>query len=241
MNSYKPLSDNQQTPNAAHRHRAPRQDDVGVSQPPGLTILYADDAIVVVSKPSGLLSVPGRDPRLADCVAARTCARYPGATIVHRLDMETSGLMVLARCAEAHRNLSRQFERRVVGKTYIARVWGKMADEAGEIDAPLRCDWPNRPRQIVDQVQGKSAQTAWQVLAREEAGISRLQLRPKTGRSHQLRVHLLTIGHPILGDGLYATGDALKAADRLQLHAEQLSFLHPATNTHVSYICPCPF
>ena len=207
---------------------------------PYLPVLHCDDDLLVVSKPSGLLSVPGRGPALADCVAARAAVLHAGALIVHRLDMDTSGVMVLARNRAAQRHLGRQFEQRQIGKTYIARVRGRIALDAGEVDAPLICDWPNRPRQIIDQRHGKAAQTAWQVIDRED-NATRVRLRPKTGRSHQLRVHMLSIGHPILGDNLYADDDALAAAERLQLHAQSLTLTHPATGDEQTFQDACPF
>ena len=207
---------------------------------PYLPVLHSDGDLLVISKPSGLLSVPGRGPALADCVASRAAALHPGALIVHRLDMDTSGVMVLARNRQAQGHLGRQFEQRQIGKTYVARVWGTITANAGNIDAPLICDWPNRPRQIIDPLHGKSAQTAWQVMDRE-ANATRIHLMPKTGRSHQLRVHMLSIGHPILGDNLYAHPEALTAADRLQLHAQSLSLTHPSTGDEITFADVCPF
>ncbi|MEL7049691.1 MAG: pseudouridine synthase, partial [Pseudomonadota bacterium] len=189
---------------------------------PYLSVLYVDEDILVVDKPSGLLSVPGKDPAHADCVDRRARRDYPEARIVHRLDLDTSGVMILAQTKHAHRHLGLQFEKRQIGKVYVARVWGVVAGERGEIDAPLICDWPNRPRQMIDHVRGRSAQTAWKVLSRER-NATRVELTPKTGRSHQLRVHMLSLGHPVLGDNIYAHPDARAAASRLQLHAETLS------------------
>ena len=202
--------------------------------------VFADDHIVVVSKPTLLLSVPGRGPDKQDCVVSRLQRDFPGIRIVHRLDWETSGLLVLARNREAHRELSRQFEAREVEKNYIAVVHGRVAGERGEVDAPLRCDWPNRPRQMVDYGQGKPSLTRWHCLERS-ARSSRLLLTPVTGRSHQLRVHLLSIGHPILGDGLYAHDQAYRMAGRLLLHASSLSFSHPASGERVEFASPVPF
>lgn len=205
-----------------------------------LRVLYRDDDVLVVSKPSGLLSVPGRGAARADCVEARARVQCPGVTIVHRLDMDTSGVMVLARHRTAHRHLSRQFEERRVAKVYVARVWGIVAEDAGVVDAPLICDWPNRPRQIIDPVRGRSAQTAWQVEHRA-AGATRVRLFPKTGRSHQLRVHMLSIGHPVLGDDLYAHPEARDAAGRLQLHALAITFRHPSSDCDLTLEDACPF
>lgn len=207
---------------------------------PYLEVLHADDDVLAVSKPSGLLSVPGRGADHSDSIATRAVGLYPGAAIVHRLDMDTSGVMVLALNRDAQRNINRQFEQRCVGKTYVARVSGIIATDAGEVDAPLICDWPNRPRQIIDWKVGKSAQTTWRVIAREP-NATRVLLTPKTGRSHQLRVHMLSIGHPILGDNLYADALALAAADRLQLHAQSLTLTHPSRGAEMTFETPCPF
>ena len=194
----------------------------------------------IVSKPAGLLSVPGKAAKHSDCLESRIQAIYPQARIVHRLDMATSGIMVMAMNAKAHRHLGLQFERRHIKKTYVAKVWGRVEQDEGEIDLPLRCDWPNRPLQMVDHEQGKSAQTNWQVLEREDNS-TKLLLKPKTGRSHQLRVHLLAIGHPILGDEFYAKGEALEIADRLMLHAQSLEFFHPCGGALQSFNEPAPF
>lgn len=195
---------------------------------------FADDHLIVVEKPSGLLSVPGRGPEKQDCLVSRANNAFPGALIVHRLDMETSGLMVLALREDSHRALSKQFEKRQVQKTYIARVAGQMSAKTGEIDLPLMKDWPNRPLQKVDAENGKPSQTHWRCLELEQHA-SRLQLTPLTGRTHQLRVHLNAIGHPILGDLLYGTAHSRAGADRLQLHASTLSFDHPETGEHLSF------
>ena len=184
--------------------------------------------------------MPGRGAALADCLEARVRAQYPGATIVHRLDLDTSGVMVLARNREAHRHLGQQFEKRRVMKVYITRVWGVVRDDVGEIDAPLICDWPNRLRQIIDRRQGRQALTAWQVVQRD-TNTTRVRLMPKTGRSHQLRVHMLSIGHPILGDNIYAHPEACCAADRMQLHAQSLTFRHPAGGAELTIEDACPF
>jgi tRNA pseudouridine32 synthase/23S rRNA pseudouridine746 synthase len=178
-----------------------------------------------------------KPPGPQDCLEARVRAAFPEARLVHRLDRDTSGLVVFARSPLAQRHLGWQFERRQVAKTYIARVAGILARSEGRIDAPLICDWPNRPRQMVDPIRGKPAATLWRVLAREPAA-TRLELRPVTGRSHQLRVHCLAMGHPILGDPLY--GDP-RAADRLQLHATVIGFRHPNGGQPVAWTSPCPF
>ncbi len=202
-----------------------------------LTVIHADAAIVVLDKPSGLLSVPAKPPGPQDCLVARARAVWTDIRLVHRLDRDTSGVMVFARSAAAQRHLGWQFERRQVEKTYVARVAGRVAQERGRIELPLICDWPNRPRQMVCHERGKPAVTDWEVIAREP-GATRLRLRPLTGRSHQLRVHLAALGHPILGDPLY--GDAA-SADRLQLHAETLSFRHPEGGARVTFHAEVPF
>lgn len=205
-----------------------------------LRVIAVDAHVLVLAKPAGLLSVPGKAAHLTDCLEARARAEYPDALTVHRLDLDTSGITVMGRGRAAHRHLSMQFAARQTAKTYLARVWGAVAGEAGRVDLPLRCDWDNRPRQIVDWVEGRPAQTDWRVLARED-GVTRLELTPLTGRSHQLRVHMLMLGHPILGDPFYASGPALAAADRLQLHAETLGFFHPEGGGWVTHSDPCPF
>ncbi len=185
-----------------------------------LALIHLDADVIVADKPAGLLCVPGRGPDKADCLATRVATRWPGAKPAHRLDMGTSGLVVFGRHAAAHRALSMAFAARQVAKRYEAVVAGLPAHDAGEIDLPLICDWPNRPRQIVDHTTGKPSQTRWRVITRDpDAGTTRLALEPITGRSHQLRVHLASIGHPILGDDLYAPPDWLAAAPRLLLHA----------------------
>ena len=193
-----------------------------------------------VEKPSGLLSVPGRGAQKADCLLSRVQAEVCDALIVHRLDMETSGLMVLARGAETHRALSIQFQDRRVQKAYIARVAGVPAKHKGSIDLPLIKDWPNRPLQKVDAVHGKPSVTHWRILELEQDS-ARLELVPETGRSHQLRVHLNAIGHPILGDQLYGTEPSKAGADRLQLHASLLGITHPVTGKHVIQNSSAPF
>jgi len=207
---------------------------------PWLTILHRDDDLLVLSKQSGLLCVAGKPAEHHDCLEARAKERYPEALLVHRLDRDTSGIVIMAMNAEAQRHLGLQFERRKLKKTYIARVWGHVAGESGTINLPLATDWPNKPKQKVDLVSGRAAQTDWQVIAREEQA-TRLKLTPLTGRSHQLRVHMLSLGHPILGDLFYATGLALAAADRLQLHAEALELHHPSDGHICRFTDPLPF
>jgi tRNA pseudouridine32 synthase/23S rRNA pseudouridine746 synthase len=205
-----------------------------------IDILHADDALVVIDKPAGLLAVPGRGDDKRDSASLRVQARFADARVVHRLDLSTSGLMVFGRGAAAQRALSMAFERREVDKRYVAVVAGRVVDDAGEIDLPLAVDWPNRPRQQVDAAHGKPSLTRWRVLARE-SGRTRLELAPVTGRSHQLRVHLLAIGHPIVGDPLYGPAPLQAAAPRLLLHACRLTLAHPATGQRIGFDSPPPF
>ncbi len=205
-----------------------------------LSVVYVDDAIIVVDKPTLLLSVPGRGPDKQDSVVTRAARDYPGAREVHRLDWETSGLMLLARCPEVHSELSRQFREREVGKEYTAVVYGALPEEQGEITLPLRGDWPNRPRQMVDEVDGKPSLTKWRRLS-VEGSCSRVLLTPVTGRTHQLRVHMQAMGYPIIGDRLYAPSAALGLASRLLLHANALSFLHPHSREALWFTSPVPF
>ncbi|MGB0505625.1 MAG: RluA family pseudouridine synthase [Pikeienuella sp.] len=193
---------------------------------PFLPLVHQDEDILVFDKPSGLLSVPGKTPDLADCVESRARRDWPDALIVHRLDMDTSGLILMARNKRAQRIISGQFAKRITKKTYYAMVEGVPETDEGEITLPLIADWPNRPRQMVCYERGKPAKTLWQVVARYE-GKSLIRLTPETGRSHQLRVHMAEIGHPILGDPFYAPPTALAAAPRLMLHAAQLSWRSP--------------
>jgi tRNA pseudouridine32 synthase / 23S rRNA pseudouridine746 synthase len=205
-----------------------------------LAVLYADTHLIAVDKPSGLLSVPGRGEDKADCALSRAQAIYPDALTVHRLDMATSGLLLIARGKEMQRALSGLFEHGGISKRYIADVWGAPAPARGEISLPLITDWPNRPLQKVDHVVGKPSMTRYETL-RVNGKSARLALTPLTGRSHQLRVHLAEIGHPILGDEFYAHADALAASPRLALHAASLSFVHPATGLPLELESPCPF
>ena len=215
-----------------------------------IEIIYADEFIVVVNKPALLLSVPGRGEEKQDCLISRLATQFSDILTVHRLDWETSGLTVLALDKTVHRDLSRQFQEHQVHKNYTAIVYGKPDKESGEINLPLRCDWENRPRQIVDHEQGKASQTYWQHIKQadsleqeltEKKHSTRLLLTPVTGRSHQLRVHMLALGHPILGDHLYAHPDAVSMAERLLLHATQLEFTHPNTNKRVKFYSRPPF
>ncbi len=208
----------------------------------GLDIAHADDAFLVVNKPSGLLSVPGRGEKFHDSLASRVLLEFPQALIVHRLDMQTSGLLVMALGAQAHRELSDLFQKRLVHKRYEAIVAGMMEADSGEVALPLITDWPNRPRQKVDWTEGKPALTHWRVLARDAVQDStRVELTPVTGRSHQLRVHMMSIGHAIVGDPLYADEDVRARADRLLLHAAELTLQHPRTGEWVRIASPIPF
>lgn len=207
---------------------------------PYLTIVYQDDDILVLDKPSELLTVPGKALGHKDSLELRAKRVFPTATIVHRLDMATSGVIVMAMNKHSHRNLSRQFEQRQTSKMYKARVHGKLNKSAGMVDLPLICDWPNRPKQMVDFERGKPSQTLFQVIAAEE-NATVVELTPITGRSHQLRVHMLSLGHPILGDRLYAHPEALAMAPRLQLHACRLGLTHPVTEDKLVFESPCEF
>lgn len=208
----------------------------------GLELIYHDASMVIVNKPSGLLSVPGRGDDKQDCMASRVQAEFADALIVHRLDMETSGLLILARGATAHRALSDAFQRRVVDKRYIAVVDGCPSPCDGEVALPLICDWPNRPLQKVDHSIGKPSQTRYKVLAYDaSANTSRMQLEPLTGRSHQLRVHMLSLGHAILGDMLYASEAVRNKAPRLLLHASWLSIPHPVSGQAITVSSPANF
>ena len=215
--------------------------DTGEYTPPDtpLDVIHADHELLVLNKPAGLLSVPGKGPHLADCLMARAQAAFPEALLVHRLDRDTSGVMVFALTPNAQRHLGLQFEKRQTKKAYVARVWGRMAEKTGTVDLPLIVDWPNRPKQMVDHENGRPAQTDWRVL-RTDGDTTRLRLMPKTGRSHQLRVHMLAIGHPILGDPFYATGPA-RDFPRLMLHSESLRLRHPDGGIGVTFKAKTPF
>ena len=204
-----------------------------------LDVIHEDHELLVVNKPSGLLSVPGRGEHLADCLLKRVQDAFPQALLVHRLDRDTSGLIAFALSPHAQRHLSRQFEERKVKKTYVARVWGRLEPKVGTVDLPLIVDWPNRPRQMVDHENGKPAVTDWRVLKASDTE-SRVRLMPKTGRSHQLRVHMLALGHPILGDPFYADGQALNFP-RLMLHSEELRLGHPDGGEGMRFRAKAPF
>ena len=204
-----------------------------------LVILHEDAEVLLVDKPAGLLSVPGKGEHLADCLIARVQSVFPEALLVHRLDRDTSGVMIFAMTPHAQRHLGLQFEKRMTRKTYVARVWGVPEEKSGSIDLPLIVDWPNRPLQMVCHETGKPAQTDWKVI-KTDGETSRVRLFPKTGRSHQLRVHMLALGHPILGDPFYATG-AARDYPRLMLHSEELRFNHPQGGASTKVRVKAPF
>ena len=215
-------------------------------------LIYEDNALLVFNKPSGLLSVPGKGPEKADCLRTRVQKVYPEALTVHRLDMSTSGILLMARSAALHRTLSIAFQDREVHKRYIAVVDGQIRDDNlvnGDdsstwrlIDLPIATDWVNRPLQKIDPIEGKPSQTRYKVLSYDAAtDATRLELAPVTGRTHQLRVHLQSIGHPILGDHLYASPETMAKSARLLLHASQLTFTHPITSEPLELRCDAPF
>ena len=214
--------------------------DAGAAAQP--VVVHADESLLVLDKPAGLLTQPGRGEHLRDSLATRVQAAFGDALIVHRLDMATSGLIVLARGREMHARLSRQFRERRVRKHYVAVVDGRVAAGEGEIDLPLAADWPNRPRQKVDAASGKPSRTLYQVIGHDPVlGRTRVALQPLTGRSHQLRVHLLALGHPILGDALYADARVRDAAPRMLLHASELAFDHPLDGRALVFNSTPPF
>lgn len=207
---------------------------------PYVSIVYRDDDILVLDKPSGLLSVPGRDPSLSDSLATRVRREFPNAQMINRLDKDTSGLVLMSLNKKSHAAIAAQFENRTTAKLYTAIVWGHMPDGEGLIDLPLAIDPENKPRHRVDHDNGKPAQTQWHVVEFPSPSVTRVHLVPLTGRTHQLRVHMKSMGHPILGDSFYAEGEALGASARLMLHAEKLGFHHP-NGEDVIFTVPCPF
>ncbi|TXI98169.1 MAG: RNA pseudouridine synthase [Aquabacterium sp.] len=208
----------------------------------GLDLIHVDEALIVVNKPEGLLSVPGRGEDRQDCMVHRVQQRFPEALTVHRLDMATSGLLVFARGEAMQRALSVLFQDRQVNKRYVAVVQGLLAPDHGEVNLPLIADWPNRPRQMVCFERGKPSQTLYEVLARDPLkDETRVALTPVTGRSHQLRVHMLALGHPMLGDPFYGDADSQARAPRLLLHAEALGLPHPVSGERVHWACAAPF
>ena len=209
-------------------------------QPPDvpLKIIHQDDQVIVADKPAGLLSVPGKLEGRRDCLEVRLRAAFWDALLVHRLDCDTSGVMIFARTKQAQGFLGQEFEQRRAKKVYVARVHGVVEGENGRIDLPIGSDWPNRPKQMVDHQNGRSAITEWEVVERS-AMETKVRLFPLTGRSHQLRVHMLALGHPVLGDPIYS--DDAKRFPRLMLHAESLTLHHPKTGEMVTYSALCPF
>jgi len=208
-----------------------------------LEIIYQDEHLIAVNKPSGMLSVPGRGEHKQDCVVARMQQHVPEIRVVHRLDCHTSGVMLLAIGPDMQRQLSRLFHDREVEKCYVALVHGMVDQSSGTVDIPMRGDPDDRPRQVIDYLKGKRAQTQWRLLDFEiHAGerLSRLMLRPVTGRTHQLRVHCMALGHPIVGDRLYSE-PTHHGAQRMMLHAEQLEFIHPITSESMCLVSECEF
>lgn len=204
-----------------------------------LVILHEDHEVILVDKPEGLLSVPGKGEHLADCLLTRLQAAFPTALLVHRLDRDTSGVMIFAATRHAQRHLGLQFEKRHTKKTYVARVWGDLQPKEGTVDQPIIVDWENRPRQKICAETGRAAQTDWRVV-RGDGAETRVRLMPKTGRSHQLRLHMLHLGHPILGDPFYATGAALDHP-RMMLHSETLQFRHTDGGQGMRITAKAPF
>jgi len=204
-----------------------------------LAVIYEDAEIVIVNKPAGLLSVPGKGEHLADCLITRVKLIFPDALLVHRLDRDTSGVMVFALTKHSQRHLGLQFEKRQIRKTYLAEIWGHLKDKQGLINLPLVVDWPNRPLQHVDYENGKEAITEWRVI-RYRYPSTRVRLTPQTGRSHQLRVHMKELGYPILGDPFYSSGPAAEFS-RMMLHAESLKLRHPNGGKGMKFSAEIPF
>ena len=209
------------------------------SQAP-IRLIYEDTDLLLVDKPHHLLSVPGRHPLNRDSLIRRLQPRYPDVQAVHRLDLDTSGLMVVPKRRESLSELARQFQRRQIEKEYTAIVWGEVAEDRGSIELPIATDWPNRPKQIICEERGKHALTHFEVLMRGN-NRSLIKLKPVTGRSHQLRIHMQSLGHPIIGCDMYAHPDALEASDRLLLHATRLKLCAPSTGNWLSAFSPIPF
>ena len=213
-----------------------------VYEPPKtpLDILYIDEDVLVVNKPSGLLTVPGKELKHHDSLELRVKIEYPNSFLVHRLDMDTSGVIIFALSKSTQRSLNLQFEKRIVKKLYEARVFGNITEDNGFIDLPLIVDWPNRPLQKIDAKEGKSALTHWQVLDRE-GDVTRVALMPETGRTHQLRVHMMSLGHTILGDRFYGNVAEINLANELQLHAKDLMIIHPKNGKKITFKALLPF
>lgn len=209
------------------------------SQSP-IRLIYEDTDLLLIDKPHHLLSVPGRHPLNHDSLIRRLQRRYPDVQAVHRLDLDTSGLMVVPKRRESLSELARQFQRRQIEKEYTAIVWGEVAEDRGSIELPIATDWPNRPKQIICEERGKHALTHFEVLIRGN-NRSLIKLKPVTGRSHQLRIHMQSLGHPIIGCDMYAHPEALEASDRLLLHATRLKLCAPSTGNWLSAFSPIPF
>jgi len=204
-------------------------------------ILFQDEHYIVLNKPANLLSVPGRGADKQDCLSARVQVRWPSALIVHRLDYDTSGLILMALSKAAQSEAGKLFQNRAIEKTYIAIVSGIPEQSSGSIDLPMRCDIERRPLQIIDHEQGKSALTHWQLLESYPNNSSRIVLSPHTGRSHQLRLHMKALGHPILGDNLYGSTETHAMSPRLLLHASRLKFIHPFSGQAIELKSPPSF
>ena len=206
-----------------------------------LEIIYIDSSIIVLNKPAGLLTVPGRPESHSDCLLTRVRKEVFGALLVHRLDLDTSGVIIFARTSSSQVNMGRQFEERRTKKIYRARVHGNIKKDAGIIDLPIIIDWPNTPIQKVCFEKGKNSITEYKVLERQNTKVSLVELHPITGRTHQLRLHMKSIGHPVLGDPLYADEKSFKASKRLDLHSFSLEITHPKTDQIMSFSAPLPF
>lgn len=220
------------------------QADAAAVSPGTMALVYLDEALIVLNKPSGLLSVPGRGEDKQDCLSSRVQAQFADALVVHRLDMATSGLIVMARSAAVQRTLNEAFAARQIHKRYVAVVQGAMpvSKDWQTIDLPILVDWPKRPLRKIDPVNGKPSTTRWRCVSTNLAThTSRVELEPLTGRSHQLRVHLQAMGHPILGDALYAPADVAAKSSRLLLHAAELGFLHPVSMVAMRWDCLAEF
>jgi len=205
-----------------------------------IKILYEDDDLLLVNKPDLLLSIPGRHPLNKDCLITRLQVDFPTASVVHRLDLDTSGVMIIPLNKLAHSNISRQFQDRKVFKEYIAMIYGRLEAKTGEISLSIAPDWANRPLQVIDHRRGKTAFTRFKTIGRVGAR-TRILLQPVTGRSHQLRLHMQAIGHPILGCDLYAHPEALCMANRLMLHATRIRLIHPTTGRPLEQLCAPDF
>ncbi len=215
--------------------------DYNPPQEPWLDLVYRDDYIAVVNKPSGLLSVPGNQPQYYDSAMSRVKEKYGFCEPAHRLDMATSGILLFALSKAADRELKRQFREREPKKYYQALVWGHVEHDHGVVELPLICDWENRPRQKICFERGKRAVTFYDVLQRYPNNTTRVKLTPITGRSHQLRLHMLALGHPILGDKFYAHPQAKALSPRLCLHAESLQIQHPISGETMVFTAPVGF